>query len=126
MSVLTEANGVPLSLVVTGANRHDSAVLEALLDDRFVPGLPDETIQPNLCLDAGYVANKKSLLRTITSRIFAHVVKKKWNYRPILNFELAAGALSLVIHGSNVFASFVCDMKKCCDLSMACFHWPLV
>lgn len=56
--MLTEGNGVPLSLIVTGANRHDSAVLEALLDDRFVPELPDETLQQNLCLDAGYTGKQ--------------------------------------------------------------------
>ena len=47
-----------MSFVVTGANRHDSIVLEELLDVRFVPASCDDTLQQNLCLDAGYVGKQ--------------------------------------------------------------------
>jgi DDE family transposase len=52
-----------LSIVVTGANRHDSAALEKLLQQRVVPldfGRCERVIQ-NLCLDAGYVGKARTV-----------------------------------------------------------------
>lgn len=52
-SLLTDANGLPLSLVVTGANTHDIRLVADTLD-----GL--QTCRPgrrlHLCLDKGYEA----------------------------------------------------------------------
>jgi hypothetical protein len=45
-----------LSLVVSGANRHDSVFLEPLLKGRIVE--PVEKITQNLCLDAAYVGKE--------------------------------------------------------------------
>ncbi len=54
-SVLTEAHGIPLSVVIDGANRHDlklvKATLEALKLDRPEP---DIRSPQGLCLDKGY------------------------------------------------------------------------
>ena len=52
--LLVDEHGVPLSLIVTGANRHDVRGLEVVLDARIIPAEPDEEIRPNLCADAGY------------------------------------------------------------------------
>ncbi len=52
-----DGRGVPLSLVVTGANRHDVSALAALLDGRVVePSMDDTDTLPmqNLCADAAY------------------------------------------------------------------------
>lgn len=47
-----------MSLVVTGANRHDSMALEPLLKGRIAsPAANPETAQ-NLCLDAAYVGKE--------------------------------------------------------------------
>lgn len=47
-----------MSLVVTGANRHDSVALEPLLKGRIaVPA--DEAETQNLCLDAAYVGKEE-------------------------------------------------------------------
>ena len=54
---LTDANGVQLSLIVTGANTHDSKAIGDLLDARVVQPEDPETVQ-NLCLDAGYVGKE--------------------------------------------------------------------
>jgi hypothetical protein len=51
---LVDAHGVPLSLIVSGANVHDSKKIGALLDTR-VASPADEATTENLCLDAGYV-----------------------------------------------------------------------
>jgi len=45
-----------LSLVVTGANRHDSVSLEPLLKGRIVS--PAKKRKQNLCLDAAYVGKE--------------------------------------------------------------------
>ena len=62
-SVLVDGRGVPLSIVVSGANRHDSVVLEPLLKERMTLGQAEEAAERNLCLDAGYVG-KDALVRS--------------------------------------------------------------
>ena len=54
-SVLTEADGGPLAVVVAGANVHDARLLEETIH-AVVVQRPDETEVPeqNLCLDKGY------------------------------------------------------------------------
>jgi transposase len=53
--LLVDGRGVPLSLVVTGANRHDVSQLEAILDAIMVER-PSPPIRrhKHLCADAGY------------------------------------------------------------------------
>jgi transposase len=51
---LVDAHGVPLFLIVSGADTHDSKKMGALLDER-VARPDDEATTENLCLDAGYV-----------------------------------------------------------------------
>ena len=50
--ILVDERGAPLSLVVTGANRHDVSQLEAVLDSLVVS--PPEGTEQNLCGDKGY------------------------------------------------------------------------
>lgn len=47
-----DGRGVPLSIVVTGANRHDVTQLAAVLDGRVVR--PARRVREHLCADAGY------------------------------------------------------------------------
>ncbi len=50
-----DGRGVPLSLVVTGANRHDVSQLEAVLDAIMVKrATPPQRRNKHLCADAGY------------------------------------------------------------------------
>jgi len=49
---LTEAKGIPVALVVTGANRHDMTQLAAWLAGTVVE--PTPTDPPHLALDRGY------------------------------------------------------------------------
>jgi len=53
--LLVDGHGVPLSLVVTGANRHDGTQLEAVLD-ALVIERPEVTVEEpqHLCADNGY------------------------------------------------------------------------
>ncbi len=54
-SLLVDGNGIPLSLVINAAQRHDVALLEATLD-RIVVDRPSPDIVPrqHLCADQGY------------------------------------------------------------------------
>jgi len=55
--LLVDERGVPLSIVVTGANRHDVTQVDPVLGTRvFSPG-KDSTVFLNLCADAGYTGN---------------------------------------------------------------------
>ncbi len=58
-NLLVDENGVPLSLVVTAANRHDSVCLEALLKGRIAKPATKDMAQ-NLCLDAAYVGKEET------------------------------------------------------------------
>lgn len=50
-----DGRGVPLSLVVTGANRHDVSQLEAVLKAIMVKrATPPQRRSKHLCADAGY------------------------------------------------------------------------
>lgn len=50
-----DGHGVPLSIIVTAANRHDVSQLAAVLDAIVVPRpLPGERRSQHLCADAGY------------------------------------------------------------------------
>jgi putative transposase len=54
-SMLTDGAGIALTVVVDGANRHDSKLLYATLDDIvIVRPEPSEEHPQYLCLDAGY------------------------------------------------------------------------
>jgi putative transposase len=47
-----EGRGVPLSIVVTGANRHDVSQLELVMDEIVIER--PEDIEQNLCADKAY------------------------------------------------------------------------
>jgi putative transposase len=49
---LVDGRGVPLSLVVTGANRHDVTQLELVLEEIIIER-PEE-VEQHLCADKGY------------------------------------------------------------------------
>ena len=61
-SVLTDEHGLPLSIVLDGANRHDIKLLEETLDG-IVTHRPDPTEDrpQNLCLDAGYTGSTQTV-----------------------------------------------------------------
>lgn len=54
-SQLSDGRGVPLGLVVAGANRNDMKLVEATLDHLVIARPPPTEEEPqHLCLDAGY------------------------------------------------------------------------
>ena len=53
-SVIVEADGGPLGVVIAGANRHDTKLLEATIDAIVVERPDPEKHEQHLCLDKGY------------------------------------------------------------------------
>ncbi len=54
-SILTDEKEIPLSVVLSGADTHDSKLLEDTLDNIVIlRPAPEEEKPQNLCLDAGY------------------------------------------------------------------------
>ena len=51
---MVESHGLPIGIVISGANRHDIKLLEATLQS-IITAHPEGS---NLCLDAGYVGAK--------------------------------------------------------------------
>ena len=72
-SLQVDGAGVPLSLVVSGANRHVVKLLGPTLDAGVMDRpIPDENHPQNLCLDAGYTgaaALQEVLLRDYVPHI---------------------------------------------------------
>jgi len=61
-SVLTKGKGVPLAVIISGANTHDIKLLEKTLDSIVIfRPLPSPKTPKNLCLDAGYVGSKNAI-----------------------------------------------------------------
>ena len=55
--MLVDGRGVPLSIVVTGANRHDVSQLGAVLSGKVVEPVMEKEVE-NLCADAGYAGDE--------------------------------------------------------------------
>lgn len=72
-----DGRGVPLSIVVTGANRHDVTQLAAVLDGRVVR--PDGRVREHLCADAGYAG--ANALRVIAERGYVPHVRSRGEER---------------------------------------------
>lgn len=54
-SLLTEGHGIPIALVIDGANRQDMMLVEATLDSiQIERPLPTPDHPQGVCLDAGY------------------------------------------------------------------------
>lgn len=63
--MLTEGKGIPLAVIVTGANVHDIHGLEALLELKLIEKAQSVCRQSHLCLDAGYISpDTEQIVRT--------------------------------------------------------------
>ena len=61
-SILTDEKGLPLSVVLSGANTHDIKLLERTLESIVIFRPEPSAEQPqHLCLDAGYTGSKETV-----------------------------------------------------------------
>jgi hypothetical protein len=85
-SLLTEGKGIPLSVAVDGADRHDKKLMKATLDTIMIERPTAEEVKQNMCMDKVIIIlMSKSWLRSmVILLIFAAVgrkIKKKANTR---------------------------------------------
>lgn len=76
---MTDEKGIPLAVVLDGANRHDKKLLNKTLDGIVImrPEATEENPQ-NLCLDAGYTGSKEDVeARGYTAHIRPRGEEKK-------------------------------------------------
>ena len=72
-----DGRGVPLSLVVTGANAHDVTQLEAVLSSCMIKRpTPKQRRSKHLCADAGY-RGKKAMKIILAYGYIPHVAGRK-------------------------------------------------
>ena len=75
--LLVDGRGVPLSLVVTGANAHDVTQLEAVLASCMIKRpTPKQRRSKHLCADAGY-RGKNAMKIILAHGYIPHVVGRK-------------------------------------------------
>ncbi len=72
---MVDGRGVPLSIVVTGANRHDVSQLEAVLNSIIIERPDFLKYAQNLCLDKGYTG--EPALEVVVLRGFIPHIKSR-------------------------------------------------
>ncbi len=78
-SVLTDGKGLPLAVVLSGANTHDVKLLGDTLDSLVIERpKPGERMPQNLCMDAGHTGHPDEVeLRNYTAHIRPRGEEKK-------------------------------------------------
>ncbi len=83
-SILTDKKGIPLSVVLSGANTHDSKLLEDTLDNIVILRPSPKAEKPqNLCLDAGYIGCEEVVKERVTQHTFVPEARRRKNWKPI-------------------------------------------
>jgi len=117
-----DGRGVPLSLVVTGANRHDVTQLELVLEEIVIDRPTD--IQQNLCADKAY--DGKPALKTIVAHGYIPHVKTRGEERQEKKRNPAWKARRWVVEVShswfNRFRKILVRYEKLSDTYMALLH----
>ena len=124
-SVLTDENGLPLSVVLSGANTHDVKLLEETLDHIviFRPE-PEEDHPQNLCLDAGCTGSgEKVRERGYTPHIRPRgEEKKKLERTP--DFHARRWVVELTHSFFNRFRKLLVRFEKKPPIIWPWFNWP--
>lgn len=123
-SLLTDEKGLPLSIVLDGANRHDIKLLEATLDSIIIDR-PEVTSQApqNLCLDAGYTGSTQ----VVESRGYtAHIrprgeEKKEIERNPV--FKARRWVVEVTHSFLNRFRKLLVRFEKKADNYLALIHF---
>lgn len=113
--LLVDGRGVPLSLVVTGANRHDVTQLDAVLNAIEVKRkTPAIRRSKHLCADAGYrgAPARRVIESTDTSRTLSAAARKRTRNAGIPRRRHVVGWLRSVTAGSTASANCSCAMKS--------------
>jgi len=74
-SVMTDRKGIPIGVVVSGANRHDSKLLKATLNSMPIKPPKEKRRRPNLCLDKAY--DSKKIRQMVSRRKYVGHIRKR-------------------------------------------------
>lgn len=117
-----DGRGVPLSLVVTGANRHDVSQLALVLEEIIIERPKD--IDQHLCADKGYTG--QPALQVIVSKGYIPHVKTRGEEIQEKRNNLAWKARRWVVEVShswfNRFRKILVRYEKLADTYMALLH----
>ena len=108
--VLVDEKGIPISLLVSAANQHDSVALEPLLKAAVVS--PAAKTECHLCLDQGTLVKRKSPSAMVSSPTYAHEERKRRRSQPIPSSRRDDGSSNGHTPGSIAFESWSPGMKK--------------
>jgi len=117
-----DARGVPLSLVVTGANRHDVTQLELVLEEIIIERPQD--VEQHLCADKGY--DGQDALNIIISKGYTPHVRTRGEEIREKNTNPTWKARRWVVEVShswfNRFRKILVRYEKLTDTYMALLH----
>jgi len=117
-----DGRGVPLSLVVTGANRHDVSQLALVLEEIIIERPKD--IDQHLCADKGYTG--QPALQVIVSKGYIPHVKTRGEEMQEKRNNLGWKARRWVVEVShswfNRFRKILVRYEKLADTYMALLH----
>ena len=125
-SVLTDEKGLPLSIVISGANTHDIKLLEETLDHIVVlRPKPDEEHPQNLCLDAGYTGSGKA----VEQRNYIPHIRPRSEEKKALEHNSDFRACRWVVEVTHSFSTgsvnFWFAMKRKLPTIWLCFSLPV-
>ena len=119
---MVDGRGVPLSLVVTGANRHDVSQLALVLEEIVIERPKD--IDQHLCADKGYTG--QPALQVIVSKGYIPHVKTRGEEIQEKRNNLGWKARRWVVEVShswfNRFRKILVRYEKLADTYMALLH----
>jgi len=119
---LVDGRGVPLSLVVTGANRHDVTQLELVLEEIIIERPVD--IEQNLCADKAY--SGQPALDVIISKGYVPHVKKRGEEihekKDNPNWKARRWVVEVSHSWFNRFRKILVRYEKLSDTYMALLH----
>lgn len=82
---MCDESGIPISIVISGANTHDVKLLDETLDNiEIYPSVDDVLSGINVCLDAGYTGHEEEV---INHGYIPHIRSRKKEADDIKNTE---------------------------------------
>jgi putative transposase len=119
---LVDGRGVPLSLVVTGANRHDVTQLELVLDEIILER--PEDIEQHLCADKAY-GGEPALKTILSKRYIPHVKTRGEEIQEKAtnpNWKARRWVVEVTHSWFNRFRKILVRYEKLADTYMALLH----
>ena len=74
---MCDENGIPIAIVISGANTHDVKLLNETLDNiEIYPSVYDVLNNINVCLDAGYTGHEAEVIKSETKELLAMKIER--------------------------------------------------